>query len=297
VDVIKPNVIGDAQLVSSSVPENDYPAWNAATSYAAGARVIRTTTHRVYEAILAGVDAGLPENTPTRWLVAGSTNRWRMLDAEVGSVTSASGSLTVVLAPGYATAIALLEVVASTVSVVLRDAAGVLRGTYTKPGSVDTSVLKSWLDYFTTEPVARTEVVFDGLYIGTQYTAQITLTGASIECGALIVGVATDIGGTQYGASIGIIDYSRKTTDDFGVVTITRRRYAKKLTAQMIFDRDRLNRVYRTLAGLRSTPCVYVGVRDAGFEPLTILGFYKDFRVDISYPEQHYCSLEIEGLI
>ena len=115
--VIKPNPITDAVLVSSTVPETDHPAWNAATSYTVGDRVIRTTTHRVYEALLAGVDSGLPESTSARWVAVGATNRWRMLDSEVGSVTSAPGSLSVVLAPGYATALALLEVDAQSISV------------------------------------------------------------------------------------------------------------------------------------------------------------------------------------
>lgn len=293
--VIKPNPINDAALISSTVPETDHAAWNAATSYVVGNRVIRTTTHKIYEAILAGVDAGLPENTPTRWLVVGSTNRWRMLDSEVGSVTSAATSLTVVLSPGYATALALLEVDAQVIGVTVRDAASTI--TYTTTRSLDTSVLLDWYDYFFADPVPRSEIVFPGLYIGTGYTVTVTLTGATVECGALVVGEATDLGATEYGATLGIVDYSRKTTDDFGVVTITRRKYAKRLTAKLAFERERTNRVFRTLAALRSTPCVYVTSDALDYESLTVFGFYKDFRIDVAYPTHNYCTLDIEGLI
>lgn len=293
--VIKPNPITDAVLISSTVPETDYPAWSAAWSYAVGDRVIRTTTHKVYEAIVAGAHAGLPENTPARWVAVGSTNRWRMLDSEVGSVTSAPGSLLVVLAPGYATALALLEVDAQSITVEVRDPASTL--TYTTTRSPDTTVLLSWYDYFFTDPVARSEIVFPGLYIGAGYTVAVTLTGATVECGALVVGEATDLGATEYGATLGIVDYSRKETDEFGVVTITKRKYAKRLTAKLAFERERTNRVFRTLAALRSTPCVYVTADALDYEPLTVFGFYKDFRIDVAYPTHNYCTLDIEGLI
>ena len=47
---ITPVQITDAMLVASSIPEADYAAWNAATSYAEGDRVIRASTHRVSRA-------------------------------------------------------------------------------------------------------------------------------------------------------------------------------------------------------------------------------------------------------
>jgi hypothetical protein len=169
--------------------------------------------------------------------------------------------------------------------------------TYTTTRSLDPSVLLDWYAYFFTDPVSRSEIVFPGLYIGTGYTVSVTLTGATVECGALVIGEATDLGATEYGATLGIVDYSRKETDEFGVVTITRRKYAKRLTAKLAFERERTNRVFRTLAALRSTPCVYVTSDARDYESLTVFGFYKDFRIDVAYPTHHYCTLDIEGLI
>jgi hypothetical protein len=218
-----------------------------------------------------------------------------MLDSEVGSVTSVPGSLTVVLSPGYATALALLEIDAQSIAVEVRDPASIV--TYTTTRSLDPSVLLDWYAYFFSDPVSRSEIVFPGLYIGTGYTVSVTLTGATVECGALVIGEATDLGATEYGATLGIVDYSRKDTDEFGVVTITRRKYAKRLTAKLAFERERTNRVFRTLAALRSTPCVYVTSDALDYESLTVFGFYKDFRIDVAYPTHNYCTLDIEGLI
>ena len=42
--VIRPVEITSAMLIASDVPEADYAAWNSGTSYAAGARVILTSS-------------------------------------------------------------------------------------------------------------------------------------------------------------------------------------------------------------------------------------------------------------
>ena len=67
--IIKPNVLTDAGLTSSTAPETDFPAWLAATSYTVGDKVMRAVSgvHKNFQALIAGVDAGLPELTPTRW--------------------------------------------------------------------------------------------------------------------------------------------------------------------------------------------------------------------------------------
>ena len=59
--------ITDAMLISSTVAENDYTAWNAATAYTAGDFVIRTTatTHSIYLRLLNGTSATAPKDDAT----------------------------------------------------------------------------------------------------------------------------------------------------------------------------------------------------------------------------------------
>lgn len=294
--VIRPITIDDSVLVSSTVPETDYTAWSAATNYSIGAYVIRTTTHRIYKSLASGVDAGLPESTPTRWVDVGATNRWRMLDSEVGSQTTASTSLSVVLLPGYCNALALLEVDALSITLTIRSSPGGTI-TYSETRSLDPTVLTSWYAYFYTDPVPRSEVVFTGLDVGAGYTVEVTLSGTTVACGSLAIGSAFDLGGTEFGANLGIIDYSKKSTNEFGVTKITERAFAKRLSARMVFDRAQTSAVFRTLSSLRATPCVYVTSEASDYESLTVYGYWRDFRIDVAYPTMHYCSLEVEGLI
>jgi len=64
----------------------------------------------------------------------------------------------------------------------------------------------------------------------------------------------------------------------------------------MMLPNTKLNKVQRVLADLRATPCAWIGTDVAGYEPLTLYGFYRDFSIDVAYPTTSYCSLEIEGL-
>ena len=73
--ILKPIDYTFAQVTANTaLPESDFPAWAAATSYTVGTKVIRATTHRIYQSLIAGVDATLPENAPSRWLDVGPTN-------------------------------------------------------------------------------------------------------------------------------------------------------------------------------------------------------------------------------
>ena len=62
--ILNPLTVTDSILTSSSLAETDYAAWNAATAYNAGDRVIRTSVHRIYERVIAGTTATAPESDP-----------------------------------------------------------------------------------------------------------------------------------------------------------------------------------------------------------------------------------------
>ena len=118
-----------------------------------------------------------------------------------------------------------------------------------------------------------------------------------MSCGVCKFGEVIGIGSSEYGATSGITDYSRKEADDFGRYSIVKRAYSKKMTLRVLTEKSDYPRISRALANLRATPAVWVATDSSDYEPLTVYGFYKDFSVDVAYPTLHYCSLEIEGLI
>lgn len=294
--VIAPTPITDALLVSSTAPETDHAAWAGGATYALGERVIRTGTHRIYESLQAGNTGNTPESSPTWWLDVAPTNRWAMFDTVVGTATELASPLAVVIAPGAVSAIALLELVGTSVTVAMTSATG--GGTvYSQTISLDASEVGDYYDYFFAPFVQRTSVVLTDLPPYADGVITITLTGGgNVSLGVCVVGLQSDLGGTEYGATAGITDYSLKTTDAFGNTTLTQRSYAKRTTCKLWLGKGDVNRVHRRLADLRATPCVWVGVEDDALEPLTVYGFFKDFQIEVAYPQAALCSLEIEGL-
>lgn len=296
--VISPNAITSAMLASSTVPENDFPAWNAGTSYAVDAKVIRVETHRIYRCVIAGIDGTPPELAPTRWIDIGPTNRWAMFDNAVGTLTSATGSIQVVLRPGAVGGVALLELAGKEASVVMKDAPGGAT-IYSKTVVLDGSLIDSFYAWFYEDYKQLTDFVLTGLpvhFVSNELTIKIT-GSSTVSCGVCHMGPVIEIGGTKSGASVGIVDYSRKEVDAFGNYSITKRAFSKRADMQLVTDAGRFNQIYRSLAAIRSTPCIFIATESQGFEPLIVYGFYKDFSIDVAYSSHHLCNLSIEGLI
>lgn len=296
--IIKPNVLTDAGLTSSTAPETDFPAWAAATAYLVGDKVIRTSTHRIYQRLIAGTTATAPELDATNWLDIAPTNRWAMFDSAVGTVTTVVGDLTVVIRPGAVGGIALLELAGKQAVITMKDApAGNV--IYSNTVVLDGTMITSFYDWFYEDFAQLTDLVLTDLpvhFVSNELT--VSITGSStVSCGVCHMGEVLDIGRTQAGAQVGIVDYSRKSVDAFGNYSITQRAFSKRSDIKLLTDAGQFNRIFRALSGIRSTPCIYIATGAPGFEPLIIYGFYRDFSIDVAYSENHLCNLSIEGLI
>ena len=220
-----------------------------------------------------------------------------MFDEQVSTATTATGTLAVVLAPGYATSIALLGLVGSTLEIVVRDGAGgpVVYETTT---SLDGSFVYDWYMYFY-EPLRQiSEFVVTDIppYVGARVS--LTLTGGSaIAIGHCSVGNAYDLGPVEIGAQLSLVDYSKKETDEFGTTTFVRRANAKTMSVSIIIDKGAIVSIWRLVAELTAMPVVWIGGDgDADYAMLTFLGFLKDFRQTIAYPTKSLCTFEVEGL-
>lgn len=300
--IIKPHPITDSMLVSSSVAENDYPAWVSGTTYALGARVIRASVHKVFERLVAGAGTVAPEldtTSPAVWLDVGPTKKWAPFDNVVGTLATGASPLNYTLRTGFTDSLALFELTGRYVDVVMKDGAGGVV-VYQKRIDLEAGDIETIFDWFFTELDLRSDIVITdlpGQYASAELSISVITTSGAASVGVIKPGLISDLGETQYGAKVGIDDYSRKERDAFGNTVITKRAYSKRGSFTMMTTLGTFNRIYRTLAALRATPCVYIGTEDAGYEPLLIYGFFTSFNIDITYPDYHLCSLDIEGLI
>jgi hypothetical protein len=297
--VISPVTLTDAMFVSSTAPEADYAAWSAVTAYVVGNRVIRTSTHRIYERLVSGTTAAAPESDTTNWLDIGPTNRWAMFDNVIGTQTSIASPLTIVINPGSISGISLMELVGRTATITLKTATGGATA-YSKTISLDGTILDSIYDWFYQPYVQQSAVTLTDLpfhYPAGELTVTITASSGNVSCGVCKFGEVIELGAAEYGATSGIIDYSKKEKDTFGRYSVVQRSYSKRMTMKLITEKSDYERISRALANLRALPAVWVATEASGYDPLTVYGFFRDFSIDVAYPAMHYCSLEIEGLI
>lgn len=295
---IRPVSIDDSRFISGTVPEDDYAAWSSGTTYAAGDRVISTATHRIYESVQASnLNHSPVTDTGTWWLDIAPTNRWALFDRSVGSLTTAAAPWSVTIAPGAIDSLALLDVAdAGSARIVMIDAGSVT--VYDQTYSMaESSSLTDWLAYFSDPIVPRSTLIVTDLPLYANAELTVTFDGsADVGVGTLAVGTLIDIGATRYGASVGIVDYSRKEADAFGVVSVTERAYAKKIEADCLVDNTRLDYVASVLASVRATPCVWIGDDASRYTSLLAYGFYRDWGLNIAYPAHSEFNISIEGL-
>lgn len=281
-------------MIYSTLPENDWAVWESGTTYWQGARVIKG--HRIWESVQANNQNRDPETTVAGWWIdVGPTNRWAMFDSTVGSRSRAEASITFTLAPGRADSLILLDLDAATVTVTQRAGGNLIAER--EINTIDNSAIADWFDYFF-DPLYQADfVAITDLPVFGESTIDITIAKFSgeVSCGVCVVGLKADLGQTLVSPSVGINDYSRKVTDDFGNTNLVRRDYAKRQSARMVVPNDQVDRVFRTLAAARATPAVWVG-GDA-YSALILYGWFRDFEVDIAYTHDSYCSLTIEGMI
>lgn len=297
--IIKPTTITDAIFTSSTIsePATGETAWVSGTSYAAGVERVRPTLHKKFTSVAAVSGTTPPESDAANWVESGTTLKWGMFDRRIGTVSSVASPLTVVLSPGSVGAVHMGELVGRNAQVSMKDATG---GTvvYDETVSLDGTIILSFYDWFFEDYVQLTGFSLTDLpsqYPMCELTLSVTGTGA-VECGLAIVGKLIVVGNTHYGASVGIIDYSRKEADQFGNLDIVERGYRARNNFKVTIEPIDFNKLFRLFASLRATPCVVIGEDSVGFEPMTSYGLIKDFSIDVAYPSYHLCNLQIESM-
>jgi hypothetical protein len=287
--------VAATHLVSSTATEV-HSAYNAATTYAKDAFVDYGT--HIYQSLVNSNTGNQPDLSPTFWVLIGPDNTHAMFDDQVSTATTATSPLTVVLATGLANAVALFGLVGTQVQVSVTDGAGG-PSVYSRTVSLDGTFIFDWYQYFFEPYVQVEEVVLTDLPPYANARMTVSLTGAgTLQIGQLVFGNQYELGDAEYGASLGIVDYSRKETDEFGTTTFVQRAFSKRMNLRLMLDTVQIARVQQVLARVRAKPAVWVGVpTDQLFRPLTVYGFFRDFNIDIAYQLKSYCTLEIEGLV
>jgi hypothetical protein len=171
-------------------------------------------------------------------------------------------------------------------------------------GSLSSLEISDWFEYFFGEFSVKEDIHFsmgNVPYDGLLLLKIIGETGVDVTCGTVVLGRSQDLGKTQFGASIGMLDFSQRTTDDYGRTTITQGNWAKTNDLTLYLPNNKVDSVYRKVTSIRSIPTAWIANNeeydDNQFESFLVYGIFKDFSVTVAGPSHSWCDLNIEGLI
>jgi hypothetical protein len=294
--VIRPVAITETSLLSSNVPENDYPAYAAGT-YKLGERVLYQ--HHIFES-LADSNTAAPTD-PTKWLDLGADNRWRMFDKKAGTkyllgLTTANPEvIDVTIRPGsVVNSFGVFNVKAATVQVTMTDPNdGVV---YDKTVTMADTGVPDWYNYYFS-PFERREttVLLDLPAYGTaDVRIQIKQPGGTATAGLIVLGPSTDIGDAVYGTGLGLQSYSQTNEDEFGNMTIISRGSRRIVDYDVRIPTERISSVFRLLEKLRDTPSVYIG--HESMESTITVGRFENLSTNIANPALCEMSLEVRSI-
>lgn len=278
--------------IQKMAEDGSVSAWSAATAYAVDDEAYRATTHRVYRRLVAGTTATPPEDDGVNWRDVRATTSWAALALTEDSQTVATYDVyfTVSLGAESVDTLVMSGIHAASGSVVVSTNAGVELYRYTQ--TFDASVVPlgapkgaNWRAQF---PAPLSDCL-----IHVRLRPQTIGVGLAFLCW----GLGYTFGGTLTGARIGITDYSRRETDEFGTTTLVKRGYAKRMSGTVLLRREELADVLTLLSDLRATPAFWVPSSDSELAPLTVYGWCKDFGISVDYARHALCQIEIEGLL
>lgn len=301
--ILPPLEISGAMLISSTVPEPDASVgevlWNAATSYTLATRVVRSTTHRIYQNAIAGVDATFPENAPARWQDVGPTNRYAAFDQNRSTPCIGASPLTVVVQPNIRfDSAGIFRLVADSATITVTSG-GV--NTFSETIALLTRNTTSWYTWLTGRFIQRQSVVRLALLPNTDNIITINLTKSSGMCrlGECVLGFAEYVGDAQFQARDDAINFSKVTRGLNGELSIEARRNVPTNKLRLITPKNIINNVRELRDLLNAKPAVFIGTEDdtsAYFEAVLKLGLARVWGHGIDYPTHFQIDMEIEEL-
>lgn len=110
---------------------------------------------------------------------------------------------------------------------------------------------------------------------------------------------------TEFGMSpssrtrLGIRDYSRKDTDEFGNTRLVKRANAKRTSLPLYLHPSRLDSVREILARMHGLPALWLGDDNEGigsYQSLTVWGWLEDWNATVIGPNEISMTIDIQGL-
>ncbi|WP_341519819.1 hypothetical protein AABC73_14805 [Pseudomonas sp. G.S.17] len=295
--------ITPAKMIVNALPDADYAAWSAATTYAIGDFV---TIDRInYQALVAHNNRNPVTDmvSPPAWQNLGWINKYRMFNKaigntwKIGTFTAAQNVIDFTIRPGQRiNAIGLVGVYASSVRIVMT-VPGVTDPVYDKTFAMSSKAGGSWYQYFFGQFTTKDNLAEFDLppYNNADIRVIVSATGSTARVGMMIIGWAKNIGTAVYGTSLGRKKYSTIKEEFDGSITITKRGRRRSIDFQVELTGDQISSTQRILDDVDDVPSLFVGASNLAYT--IIIGIYDDFDTGLPTYNRGQYTLKTRSLM
>ena len=209
-------------LVSSNVAEETgYPVWDSSTTYNKDDIVLVQNLEpngitKIFKSLADNNTGNYPPENPGKWQDLGATNKWKMFDNYVTSQTVNENEIDVVVTGiSGADSICLFRIYAGRCHIKITDEND--NTVIEKDISLLQNTSSCWSDYFFGDIILRDSLKVSIPFTASSWKIEIKLYNSpTVKCGHVIIGKSKNLGCTLFGVNAGILDYSKKETNDFG---------------------------------------------------------------------------------
>ncbi|UJX43032.1 hypothetical protein K9F62_10285 [Desulfovibrio sp. JY] len=295
-----PLVVDDNVLVSSSIPEDDAPAYDADTVYGVGETCV--VAHQIYTSLLASNAGHSPPSslsgTTPWWSASGYTLRWRAFDPYINTTSHADGDQTYVLAVSYCDAIAMFGLVAEAVDIEVKNTAGDV--VYSETIDLLLSDPQN-IEEFIYASREYNDVVWINIPMMTAAIVTITLRGSDgTDVGKIIPGESKFLGNAQWEPTIPATDYSIFDTNTFGGIYVSQGAYAVGSEGDLQIETSQLRAALRVARSLRATPTAFFCANEVHADGLSDImiayGLLRTYEPTIKTATMQEVSYKITGV-
>lgn len=236
-----------------------------------------------------------PITSPTKWEDLGYTNKYKCLDASLSSRTISNQDITMSFNINKIDSLFFFNLLAESITIRLVNIAdNSLINEETL--SLSSKNGGTWYNYFFNDTTHITTANFN---IPLSYNTRIEITikalGNTCEVGLVGLGRVYNIGSTLYGASLGMVDYSKKETNSEGETYLKEGNFKIKNTVVVDTDTARASEINDFLISIRATPVIFNGATNT--KALKLFGTFKDYSILINGPVISKLNLQLESLV
>lgn len=309
--VIEPYAIGDAQIVSLSLPALDPSRlWAAQQTWAKDELCHRAETRRVYKRVTAGTDAAgapVPESDPNVWQDTRACNKYAaFVYTESTATTQKDGQpLRIKLRLGKRVdTLGLYGVVGQGATVTVRQAEAVIYGPRVE--HLQRRDVHGWYDWFTAPFLQRGAVAFVSLppLSGSEIEIEISPASGVASVGYIVAGRAEYLGDMRWRPSVTGSNFSRIEREFDGSlrpgVSLVQRRTVPGFSGSFRVPANNVDRLRRVRDRLNAIPALWVGLatqpNSPYYESVLLFGVYRRLEYTPDNVHNAEASIEIEEL-